>query len=143
MKEEITLKLHQFPVRSVVDDEEGRDKNLRYLSRSIESASENELLIFPELTLSGYIMEFDPDFRAIFWERGADSYPDGESFRVISELVKKSGCYVVFGFCESSGIKYECYDSVALLGPKGIIVPIWVSMPSDFIDRIYSLKERR
>lgn len=121
MKEEIVVKICQFDVRSAVDRKEAREENLELICDRISTSKENELIVFPELSISGYIREFDPEFRAQFWEKGSDTFPDGETFQLLNEAVNRSGCYAIVGFCENSGIKYECFDSAAFLGPKGVI----------------------
>ncbi|MCL5067642.1 MAG: carbon-nitrogen hydrolase family protein [Thaumarchaeota archaeon] len=121
MKEEVAVRINQFDVKSVVDEEKAREDNISYICDSISRAKENELLVFPELSISGYIREFNPAFRARFWEKGSDDYPYGDIFSSISDATKKTCSYAVVGFCEKSGIKYECFDSVVLIGPGGII----------------------
>lgn len=121
MKEEVVTRVCQFDVVSVVDEEDAKDRNLSHICDIISESKENDLVVFPELSLSGYIREFNPKFRATFWEKGCDDYPSGSSFQRIVEEARKSSCYVVLGFCENSGIKYECFDSVALIGPEGVI----------------------
>ena len=96
MKEKITLALAQ-------------------ISSQRENKKEKaDLVIFPELSLTGYVV------RDQVYEL-AETIP-GPSTTQIAELTRKTGMYVVFGMPElSKKTKATIYNTAVFVGPEGII----------------------
>jgi predicted amidohydrolase len=72
-----------------------------------------DILIFPELQLTGYTMR-DEVYNL------AEPIP-GPSTRKLEALAKEHGLHIVFGMPEESGIKGVLHNTAVLIGPKGLI----------------------
>ncbi len=88
-----------------------RERNREAILNGIEEAKEigAELLIFPELFLTGYNMRNE-----VF--RLAEEIP-GESTEMIAEAVKKAGIHLIFGMPEREG--EAIYNSAVLIDNEG------------------------
>jgi predicted amidohydrolase len=87
--------------------------NLRIILNSI-STSDDKLLIFPEMFLTGYSLGDDVHKLA----RSIDSEEIGR----IVDSCHEEDKYVIFGFPQwSEKIKGQVHNSAALIGPKGIL----------------------
>ena len=108
MKEKITLALAQ-----ISSQRENKKENLRKIEE-LTMRSKADLVIFPELSLTGYVV------RDQVYEL-AETIP-GPSTTQIAELTRKTGMYVVFGMPElSKKTKATIYNTAVFVGPEGII----------------------
>ena len=84
------------------------------LSRIAELLSpvESDLVVLPELALSGYVFDALSEVEAI-----AESIPDGEIFQSFVKLAAERDISIVYGFAEKDGDVY--YNSCALVNPDG------------------------
>lgn len=111
MREKITLALAQISCKLGE-----KAKNIKKMEEILSKATEQnvDLVIFPELSLTGYVL------RDQLYEL-AETIP-GPSTRIIENLVKKNGTHIVFGMPELSGkTRATLYNTAVFLGPKGYI----------------------
>ena len=100
--------------------------NLKKMKASIEEAVAlgSNLIIFPELALSGYECgdECSRDKKPCALHKELAEPIPGPSTNEISELSKKYGAYIVFGMPEQDKTDEEArYIAAPLIGPEGII----------------------
>jgi predicted amidohydrolase len=111
MKEKFTVALAQ------INCKQGDKKaNLGKIQAAASKAKKQgaELLILPELSLTGYVI------RDQVYEL-AEEIP-GPSTRVIEHIAKESGLHIIFGMPElSTKTKATLHNSAVLVGPKGFI----------------------
>ncbi len=89
------------------------DKNVQNLVQAIESF-QGDLLVFPELALSGYqFLSQDEVFEL------SEEIPDGRTFRLLEEAVRDHSLTVVVGLAERD--QGNLYNSAALVGPQGFM----------------------
>jgi len=102
------------------------EKNLNYIKSSIARIKEEEnadLIVFPELSNTGYIKERDKVFGRKFTKM-ADTIP-GRITDDLGKQAKKYGVYVVIGLAElHPEIPGTLYNSAVLIDPKGEIVGV-------------------
>lgn len=95
-----------------------KEKNLQAMEDWVEKAAKEnaDLVIFPELALTGY--ECEDGYFAM-----AEEFPNGVSLKRMAECAKKNNIYVIFGFVEKAIDQLEdgIYNSVALIGSNGEI----------------------
>jgi predicted amidohydrolase len=112
MPKEINVALAQISCK--VGDKES---NLKTMEQTISQAKEKgaNLIIFPELALTGYVC------RDLVYEL-AEPVPNGPSIRQIAKTAKRQNVHVIFGMIESS-TKAEAviHNTAVLVGPKGFI----------------------
>jgi len=90
--------------------------NINIMKKNIKQAKEKDanLVIFPELSLTGYL---NRDFAYEL----AEHIP-GPSIHSLEETAKKENVYIVFGMPEQSEKAYAVlYNTAVLLGPDGLI----------------------
>lgn len=95
---------------------ENKRENLQKIEEFTKRAQNQDanLIIFPELSLTGYVM------RDQVYEL-AETIP-GPSSRIIESLAKKTGMHIVFGMAElSKKAKATIFNTAVLVGPKGLI----------------------
>ncbi|RLI42127.1 hypothetical protein DRO69_10725 [Candidatus Bathyarchaeota archaeon] len=112
MLKEITVALAQISCK--VGDKE---YNLDVMRKKIKQAKSKgaNLVVFPELALTGYVV------RDLVYEL-AEPIPRGESIRRLEEVSKKEDIHVVFGALERSEKAHATlYNTAVLLGPNGFI----------------------
>lgn len=93
-----------------------KEHNLDLMERNIKQASERgaNLVVFPELALTGYVM------RDITYDL-AEPVP-GPSIRYLEEITERENLHVVFGMLErSEKARSVLYNTAVLIGPKGFI----------------------
>lgn len=78
------------------------------------SEVECDLLVLPELALSGYQFTSQDEVSSL-----AESVPDGPTTQGFIELAKRRSMHVVVGLPEQVG--NQCYNSAILVGPTGFI----------------------
>ena len=111
MKEKIKLALAQISSKR-----ENKEGNLQKIEKLTLKAKEQgaDLAIFPELSLSGYVV------RDQLYEL-AETIP-GPAVEKVEEFTKKTGMYVIFGMPElSEKSQATLFNTAVLVGPKGLI----------------------
>jgi predicted amidohydrolase len=102
------------------------EENVNYIKSSITKIKEEEnadLIVFPELSNTGYIKERDKVFGRKFTKM-ADTIP-GRITDDLGKQAKKYGVYVVIGLAElHPEIPGTLYNSAVLIDPKGEIVGV-------------------
>jgi predicted amidohydrolase len=112
MVNEITVALAQISCK--VGDKES---NLKTIHKKITESKLKgaNLVIFPELALTGYVC------KDLVYEL-AEPVPNGLSIRQIVKMAKKYNIHVIFGMIESSQKAASLlYNTAVLVGPKGFI----------------------
>jgi predicted amidohydrolase len=92
-----------------------KERNLKQISEQASKARKNniDLLIFPELHLTGYTMRDEVSHLA-------ESIP-GPSTRKVETLAREHGVHVVFGMPEESEVKGVIHNTAVFVGPKGLV----------------------
>jgi len=92
-----------------------KERNLRQISEQASKARKKniDLLIFPELQLTGYTMRDEVSHLA-------ESIP-GPSTRKVETVAREHGVHVVFGMPEESEVKGVIHNTAVFVGPKGLI----------------------
>jgi predicted amidohydrolase len=92
-----------------------KSENLRTIEKQAGSARRKEidLLIFPELHLTGYTMQ-DEVYNL------AEPVP-GPSEKRVEKIAKEHGVHIVFGMPEESQVKGVIHNTAVLVGPKGLV----------------------
>jgi predicted amidohydrolase len=111
MKEKFTVALAQINCK-----QGDKEANLRKIEVAASKAKKQgaELLILPELSLTGYVI------RDQLYDL-AEEIP-GPSTKVIEQIAKESGLHIIFGMPELSGkTQATLHNSAVLVGPKGFI----------------------
>jgi predicted amidohydrolase len=86
-------------------------KNFQTLFDMLKSA-ETDLVVLPELALSGYVFKSQDEV-----ERIAESIPHGEIFQGFQALAADKNMSIVYGFAEKADDRF--YNSSALVNPDG------------------------
>lgn len=111
MKEKIKLALAQISCKPG-----DKKKNIKKIEDIVTKAKQQsaELVIFPELSLTGYTV------RDQLYEL-AETIP-GESIAILEKLAKKTKTYIVFGMPElSEKTQATIYNTAVLIGPNGFV----------------------
>lgn len=111
MKEKIRVALAQINCKR-----ENKTENIKKIEEiTIKANSQGaNLVIFPELALSGYIMR-DQVYEI------AETIP-GPSTQKIEKIAKRNNIHIIFGMVElSQKTKATVFNTAVLVGPKGII----------------------
>ena len=92
-----------------------KEQNLRQISEQAAKAGKKnvDLLIFPELHLTGYTMRDEVSHLA-------ESIP-GPSTRKVERASKEHGLHIIFGMPEESEVKGVIHNTAVFVGPKGLI----------------------
>jgi predicted amidohydrolase len=92
-----------------------KERNLKQISEQASKARKKniDLLIFPELHLTGYTMKDEVSHLA-------ESIP-GPSTRKVETMAKEHGVHVIFGMPEESEVKGVIHNASVLVGPRGLI----------------------
>ncbi|MCS7124184.1 MAG: carbon-nitrogen hydrolase family protein [Candidatus Bathyarchaeota archaeon] len=111
MKQKVRVALSQISCRRG-DKKANIQKIEEYAVKAKQQSA--ELVIFPELSLTGYILRDD-------LYKLAEKIP-GPSTNAIEEVARKHGIHIVFGMPElSEKTQATIYNTAVLVGPKGII----------------------
>lgn len=114
-------------MHSVYDKEANRTKYLEFIEMA--AARGVGLLVFPELSLQGYLYQLTPDWTLPAEEleyqyANAEPVP-GETTKILTEYAGKYNLHVVFGMAEKNeryGGGTGCiFNSAVLLSPSGVI----------------------
>ncbi|MFW6122049.1 MAG: carbon-nitrogen hydrolase family protein [Petrotogales bacterium] len=111
MKERIKIALAQISCK-----QGDKKENLNRIKEKIEKSKEynTDLVIFPELSLTGYLLR-DRVYKL------AETIP-GKSTIFLEKLARKTGTHLVFGMPEISGkTTATIYNTAILIGPEGIL----------------------
>jgi len=111
MEEKIKITLAQISCKR-----EDKAENLKKIEKTMIKAKkqDTDLVIFPELSLTGYIV------RDQIYEL-AETIP-GPSTKIIENIAKKTETHIVFGMPELSPKTHATiYNTAVLVGPKGFI----------------------
>lgn len=111
MKEKIKIALAQISCKR-----EDKNENIRRIEEITGKAKEQaaDLVIFPELTLTGYVI------RDQIYEL-AETIP-GPSTQKIENVAKRNGVHIVFGMPElSQKAQATIFNTAVLVGPEGFI----------------------
>jgi predicted amidohydrolase len=111
MKEKIKLALAQMSSKR-----ENKKRNLQKIEDFTLKAKEQaaDLVIFPELSLTGYVV------RDQIYEL-AETIP-GPATKKIEDIARKTGMHVIFGMPElSEKAKATIFNTAVFIGPKGFI----------------------
>lgn len=121
MKKEIKVSAIQMPTKWLCVNE-----NLSYIMDSIEKVKDehgSDLIVFPELSDTGYIKEKDKKFGKRFIDC-TEEIP-GSRTKKLAEQAKKNKIYVVVGLAEKHPeIPGMLYNSSVLIDPEGEIIGI-------------------
>jgi predicted amidohydrolase len=112
MPKEVNVALAQISCK--VGDKEN---NLKTIEKTINQAKAKgaNLIIFPELALTGYVC------KDLVYEL-AEPVPNGPSIRRITKTAKRQNVHVIFGMIESSAKAAGIlHNTAVLVGPKGFI----------------------
>ncbi len=92
-----------------------KERNLKQISEQAAKARKRniDLLIFPELHLTGYTMRDEVSHMA-------ESIP-GPSTRKVESMAKEHGVHIIFGMPEESEVKGVIHNTAVFIGPKGLI----------------------
>jgi predicted amidohydrolase len=111
MKEVFKIALAQISCKQA-----DKTENLRKIKKTVAKAKRQgaELVIFPELSLTGYVV------RDEIYEL-AERIP-GPSTKIIEDVAKKNDIHVVFGMPEiSDKTEATLHNSAVLIGPEGFV----------------------
>lgn len=111
MKEEFKVALAQMSCRRG-----DKAANVKKMEENVSEAKQQnaELVIFPELSVTGYVIG-DEVYNL------AETIP-GPSVAAIERLAKENGVYIIFGMPElSEKAKAVIYNAAVLVGPDGLI----------------------
>jgi predicted amidohydrolase len=112
MPKEVTVALAQISSR--VGDKE---HNIKEMEKKIKQAKRKDanLVIFPELALTGYVC------RDLVYEL-AEPVPRGPSIRQITDIAKRENVHAIFGMIEQSAkAGAVLHNTAVLIGPRGFI----------------------
>lgn len=112
MTQEITIALAQ--IASKVTDKE---YNIKLMEKKVKEASQKDadLIVFPELALTGYLC------RDLVYEL-AEPLPEGPSVKRIAKIAKHENVHVAFGMIEhSQKANAVIYNTAVLVGPSGFL----------------------
>jgi predicted amidohydrolase len=92
-----------------------KERNLRQISEQASKARRKnvDLLVFPELHLTGYTMRDEVSHLA-------EPIP-GPSTRKVETIAREHGVQVIFGMPEESEVKGVIHNTAVFVGPKGLI----------------------
>jgi len=112
MPNQVTIALAQ--VSSRVGDKEHNIKKIEKKTQQAKRKGAN-LIIFPELVLTGYVC------RDLVYEL-AEPVPKGPSIRKITDITRRENVHVILGMIEQSEkAGAVLHNSAVLVGPKGFI----------------------
>jgi len=92
-----------------------KDHNIKTMREWGERAKDREadLVIFPELSLTGYVC------RDLFYNLAEPI--DGPSVKAIEKVARDNNIHVIFGMPEQARTEGVIYNSCALVGPNGLL----------------------
>ena len=103
-----------------------KQANLDKMIKMTRQAADNgaDLILFPEMCLTGYAMEQDSSIKRIdrMQVKLAENF-DGESAKAMAKVAKEKGIYIVYGYPEKIGTNpLNIYNSAVAISSKGEIL---------------------
>ena len=92
-------------------------KQLEEMFQGYSEKDEIDIVVFPEMTLSGYVFDDLNDIKPY-----TSYYDKGEQFEFISNLAKKLKCYCFMGYPEKT-YDNKYYNSSFIITPEGVSLP--------------------
>jgi predicted amidohydrolase len=121
MKEKIEVAAVQMDL-AWLDPERNLEKMLNFVEM-VHRDKEIDLIVFPELTNTGYVKPRDREFGREYIKK-AEKIP-GPFTDALCAAAKKHGLYLIAGLCElHPEIPASLYNSAVLISPRGEIVGI-------------------
>jgi len=116
MIDELKVAVVQMPAKQAVFNPGAKDENVKHIVSYIQSLGKaNDLVVFPELATCGYTpFGYSAKYKIRLWE-AADDFENSTGMREILESTKEMDCLFVIGFAERTRIKYDFYNSAALI----------------------------
>lgn len=113
-RKKMQTKVACVQMQSMLGDKEANLKKMIEKLEKVMEDKEVQLIVFPELALTGYEC-------SELYEDVAETYPDGKSIKVMCDYAEKYNVHVIFGFVESAQKdgKPVLYNSAALIDNKG------------------------
>ena len=106
-----TIKVAAVQMNALKDDlDHNLDVHVHFTLAAADAGC--SLVLFPELSVSSHYG--DPE--AV---KFAEEAASGRTFTLMSDLAKKHGIFICYGFCEKAHGTH--YNSQAIMGPKGLI----------------------
>ncbi len=99
-----------------------KEDNLKRINEFSVAAAKRgaDLVLFPELSLSGYDYFIDDNISTENKKAMAETI-DGPACTLIAQTAQAHGIYIVFGMAEISDGSDKIYNSAVALGPNGVI----------------------
>ncbi|MDQ0340766.1 putative amidohydrolase [Caldalkalibacillus uzonensis] len=99
---------------------ENREENLLFTLNKIEELGGQglDLIVFPELGLTGFVKEFTPEEKETYWREAAEPIP-GPTTNRLAEAAKKYGISLVVGMAERAEVQGEIYNVAVLISKTG------------------------
>jgi predicted amidohydrolase len=119
MQKEVRVTAVQFAAEAAVFDPSRKTNNINRLCSYIEKLGPDcDLLVFPELAVTGYIpmQGYWPE-KKIEFAKLAEDPSDSPTLARFQAAVDKAGCTCILGFPEKARPKYEAYNTAALIEP--------------------------
>lgn len=141
MKDKVRAAVAQMEVR-LLDPEANLAKVIDLVDR-IAQGQRADLIVFPELTNSGYVIgRHSPDFSEFSksYLEVAEKIP-GQFTDTLGDLAKKYATYIVIGLLEAHpSIPETLYNSSVLIGPTGELLTVYrkVHIPAEERHYFYS-----
>ena len=95
-------------------------ENIKFISNLLSKYTKEDkidLIVFPEMTLSGYIFDNADDIMPY-----TSPYNSGETFEFCSSLARKLECYIFMGYPEKTEDN-KLYNSCMIINRKGEALP--------------------
>ncbi len=123
MKDKVKVSVVQMSSGQAVYDAEKKDVNMKRILDYIENYGPScDIIIFPELAipgyipLRGYVPKHIAEYKGTYWQVSED-ISNSHSLKRIEEVAHQAGCLCIVGFSERSRVKYEIFNSAALIEP--------------------------
>jgi predicted amidohydrolase len=95
-------------------------KMIDFIDKIMNSRKDTHLIVFPELITTGYECTKEQ------FQELAEAVPSGEAIRKITELCKRYGVYLVYGFAERDPVLSDVlYNSAVLINDKGDVAGVY------------------
>lgn len=116
-----------------------KENNLKRINEFSVAAAKRgaDLVLFPELSLTGYDYFIDDNISAEDKKAMAETI-DGPACTLIAQTAREHGVYIVFGMAEVSDGSDKVYNSAVALGPNGVIGSYKKIHPFDAENKFFS-----
>lgn len=104
-----------------LDPDTNRNRMRSWVTRACEeSLRPLDLIVFPELCLTGYVRGRTREFAREFSQ--VAEHADGETARVMADMAATHNIHIAFGFPRKHArIPFTVYNSASLVGPDGVV----------------------